>query len=136
SPRPSPPPVAGGSGAGQQWSEAPAMAINPNKQYTATISTTMGDMEIALNPKEPPITVNNFVFLARQGFYENVKFHRVIKDFMIQGGDPLGTGTGGPGYKFQDEPVTGSYSRGTLAMANAGPNTTGSQVFTIHQDNA
>ena len=110
------------------------MQISPDKQYAATISTTMGDMEVALNPQQAPITVNNFVFLARQGFYENVKFHRVIKDFMIQTGDPLGTGTGGPGYRFQDEPVTANYDRGTLAMANAGPNTNGSQFFVVHKD--
>ena len=87
-----------------------------------------------LFPGDAPKTVNNFVFLAREGFYDGVIFHRVIKGFMIQGGDPTGTGRGGPGYKFDDEPVTRRYLRGTLAMANAGPNTNGSQFFVMHAD--
>ena len=101
---------------------------------TATLKTTAGDIVIALNAKETPKTVNNFVYLARKGFYNNTIFHRVIKGFMIQGGDPKGDGTGGPGYKFDDEPITLEYTRGTVAMANAGPNTNGSQFFIMHQD--
>ena len=110
------------------------MTIDQDKSYTATIQTNHGDMVIDLFPKEAPITVNNFVFLAREGFYDGVVFHRIIADFMIQGGDPTGTGRGGPGYRFQDEKVMRPYSRGTLAMANAGPNTNGSQFFIVHQD--
>jgi cyclophilin family peptidyl-prolyl cis-trans isomerase len=91
-------------------------------------------MTAKLLPGEAPQTVNNFVFLARQGYYDGVPFHRVIKGFMVQTGDPTGTGTGGPGYKFADEPVTSDYLPGTLAMANAGPNTNGSQFFVIHAD--
>jgi cyclophilin family peptidyl-prolyl cis-trans isomerase len=118
----------------KQWSSPPAMTIDPNKQYTATIKTSMGDMTAELYAKDAPITVNNFVFLANQHFYDNVKFHRIIKGFMVQTGDPTGTGAGGPGYRFQDEKVTRPYTRGTLAMANAGPNTNGSQFFIMHQD--
>ena len=88
--------------------------------------------QLELFSSEVPVTVNNFVFLAREGFYKDGQFHRVIKDFMIQGGCPTGDGTGGPGYRFQDEPVTRSYVKGTLAMANAGPNTNGSQFFIVH----
>jgi cyclophilin family peptidyl-prolyl cis-trans isomerase len=106
------------------------MTIDQNKTYTATIKTNYGDIVVQLFPKEAPVTVNNFVFLARQGFYDGVIFHRVIKDFMIQGGDPTGTGMGGPGYQFKDElPTTRSYTKGIIAMANAGPNTNGSQFF-------
>ncbi len=112
----------------------PAMAIDPAKKYTATIETSAGTMTAELFPTEAPMTVNNFVFLARDGFYEGVIFHRVISGFMIQGGDPTGTGSGGPGYKFRDEPVGRPYSRGILAMANAGPNTNGSQFFVMHAD--
>ena len=110
------------------------MSIDQEKSYTATIQTNHGDMVIELFPKDAPISVNNFVFLAREGFYDGVIFHRIIADFMIQGGDPTGTGSGGPGYRFQDEPVTKPYVRGTLAMANAGPNTNGSQFFIVHKD--
>ena len=110
------------------------MTVDPEKRYVATINTNKGAIVIELFPKEAPKTVNNFVFLAREGFYDGVIFHRIIKDFMVQGGDPTGTGTGGPGYRFADEPVTRDYLRGTLAMANAGPNTNGSQFFIIHQD--
>lgn len=112
-----------------QWANPPAMSIDQNKQYTATIKTNFGDIAVQLFPKDAPIAVNNFVFLARQGFYDGVKFHRVVKGFVIQGGDPTGTGAGGPGYKFADEKVTRDYVAGTLAMANAGPNTNGSQFF-------
>ncbi|MCC6748575.1 MAG: peptidylprolyl isomerase [Deltaproteobacteria bacterium] len=110
------------------------MTIDAKKKYTATIETSAGTMTAELFPEDAPMTVNNFVFLAREGFYEGAIFHRVIPGFMIQGGDPTGTGTGGPGYKFKDEPVTRRYLRGTLAMANAGPDTNGSQFFVMHQD--
>jgi cyclophilin family peptidyl-prolyl cis-trans isomerase len=110
------------------------MIVDPARSYTATIETTAGTMTADLFVAEVPATVNNFVFLAREGFYQGVIFHRVIKGFMIQGGDPTGTGTGGPGYRFADEPVTRRYQRGTLAMANAGPNTNGSQFFVMHAD--
>jgi cyclophilin family peptidyl-prolyl cis-trans isomerase len=110
------------------------MKIDAKKTYTAVMHTTMGDMTFMLLPKEAPMTVNNFVFLARDGYYNDVVFHRIVKGFMIQSGDPTGTGAGTPGYRFQDEPVTRQYVRGTLAMANAGPNTNGSQFFVIHKD--
>ncbi|TXI31552.1 MAG: peptidylprolyl isomerase [Niabella sp.] len=112
------------------------MRIDKNKKYTAILKTTAGDMEIELNPSATPITVNNFVYLSQIGFYNDVIFHRTIKGFMIQGGDPTGTGSGGPAYKFDDEPFTGEYTRGTIAMANAGPNTNGSQFFIMHADYA
>jgi len=110
------------------------MAIDPSKKYKATIDTSAGQMTAELFAAEAPKTVNNFVFLARDGFYDGVIFHRVIKGFMIQGGDPTGTGSGGPGYKFRDEPVNRKYSRGILGVANAGPNTNGSQFFVMHSD--
>jgi len=111
------------------------MAIDPNKQYTATIQTNVGDMKADLFVKDAPNTVNNFVFLARQGFYDGVPFHRIIASFMVQTGDPTGTGRGGPGYRFNDElPKDREYERGVLAMANAGPNTQGSQFFICHAD--
>jgi cyclophilin family peptidyl-prolyl cis-trans isomerase len=114
----------------KKYEKPPAMQIDPKKQYTATISTTMGDITIQLFAKDAPKTVNNFVFLAKDKFYDNVTFHRVIKDFMIQTGDPLGTGMGGPGYTFEDELNNGhQYEPGVVAMANAGPNTNGSQFF-------
>jgi len=112
----------------------PQMAIDPAHSYTATIDTSAGTMTAELFASEAPKTVNNFVFLARDGFYDGVIFHRVISGFMIQGGDPTGTGRGGPGYRFDDEPVTRKYSRGIMAMANAGPNTNGSQFFVMHAD--
>jgi cyclophilin family peptidyl-prolyl cis-trans isomerase len=113
-----------------QWSSPPAMALDQNKKYTATIKTSLGDMAAELYSKDAPNTVNNFVFLANQHFYDGVIFHRIIKEFMVQTGDPTGTGRGGPGYKFNDE-LSGpqTYTKGTLAMANAGPNTQGSQFF-------
>ncbi|MCL4242264.1 MAG: peptidylprolyl isomerase [Dehalococcoidia bacterium] len=110
------------------------MVIDPAKAYTATIETSAGTMTAEFFPADAPKTVNNFVFLARDGYYEDVIFHRCIKGFMIQGGDPTGTGRGGPGYRFEDEPVKRQYLRGTLAMANAGPNTNGSQFFIMHAD--
>ena len=101
---------------------------------TVILHTGAGDITIELDSKNTPITANNFITLAQKGFYDNTIFHRVISGFMIQGGDPKGDGTGGPGYQFNDEPITGSYTRGTLAMANAGPNTNGSQFFIMHAD--
>jgi len=116
------------------YSSPPQMAIDPSKKYRATIDTSAGQMTAELFAAEAPKTVNNFVFLARDGFYDGVIFHRVIKGFMIQGGDPTGTGRGGPGYRFNDEQVDRKYNRGILAMANAGPNTNGSQFFVMHAD--
>jgi cyclophilin family peptidyl-prolyl cis-trans isomerase len=118
----------------KSYSKPPAMAIDPGRRYSAKINTSAGTMTAELFPGDAPQTVNNFVFLAREGFYAGVIFHRVIRGFMIQGGDPTGTGTGGPGYRFADEPVSRRYERGTLAMANAGPNTNGSQFFVMHAD--
>ena len=116
------------------FSSPPEMEIDPAKRYVAEMETSMGSMTIELDPVAAPKTVNNFVFLARQGYYDGVMFHRVIQGFVLQGGDPEGTGRGGPGYKFEDEPVKGDYGRGAVAMANAGPNTNGSQFFICHQD--
>jgi cyclophilin family peptidyl-prolyl cis-trans isomerase len=113
----------------------PKLSIDKTKKYSALMKTTAGDIEIELFADKTPITVNNFVTLSKKNFYENVIFHRTIKGFMIQGGDPTGTGSGGPGYKFDDEKFDGEYTRGTLAMANAGPNTNGSQFFIMHKDN-
>ncbi len=116
----------------KQWQSAPEMQIDPSKRYHATLHTTKGDIRIELLTGDAPQTVNNFVFLAREGFYDNTPFHRVISGFMIQGGDPSGTGAGGPGYRFADERVQRRYERGIVAMANAGPNTNGSQFFICH----
>jgi peptidylprolyl isomerase len=117
---------------GKQWDSPPEMAIDPSKRYTATMSTSLGELVIALDAGQAPKTVNNFVFLAREGYYDGVVFHRVISGFVVQGGDPTGTGRGGPGYRFEDElPRRGQYELGSLAMANAGPNTNGSQFFII-----
>jgi cyclophilin family peptidyl-prolyl cis-trans isomerase len=115
----------------QSWDKPPEMQIDVNKTYTATIETNKGKIVLNLLPKESPKTVNNFVFLARQHFYDGTLFHRVIPGFMIQGGDPTGTGMGGPGYKFENEnrQTTRRFAPGTLAMANAGLNTNGSQFF-------
>ncbi len=114
----------------------PDMIIDSKKTYTATIHTSEGAITLSLNAKETPKTVNNFVYLARQKFYDNTIFHRIIADFMIQGGDPNGDGTGNPGYRFDDETFSGEYTRGTVAMANSGPNTNGSQFFIMHADYA
>lgn len=114
--------------------DKPAMQLDQNKKYSAIVKTGEGDITIDLTAKKTPITVNNFVALARENFYNGLIFHRVMKDFMIQGGDPKGDGSGGPGYKFADEKFDGKYKRGTVAMANSGPNTNGSQFFIIHQD--
>ncbi|MBP9690995.1 peptidylprolyl isomerase [Candidatus Woesebacteria bacterium] len=111
------------------------MSIDSKKDYSAVITTTEGAITIQFTAKETPITVNNFIALTKKGFYNGTIFHRVIDGFMIQGGDPRGDGTGGPGYKFADEAFTGEYSRGTVAMANSGPNTNGSQFFIMHKDN-
>ncbi|KTB48104.1 Peptidyl-prolyl cis-trans isomerase (rotamase) - cyclophilin family [Dehalogenimonas alkenigignens] len=114
----------------KRWTAAPPMQIDPNKKYTAAIDTSLGSFKIELLAKESPKTVNNFVFLAGEGFYDGVIFHRIIAPFMIQTGDPTGTGGGGPGYRFNDElPAKHSYDPGIVAMANAGPNTNGSQFF-------
>ena len=116
----------------KQWNSPPEMVIDTSKRYTATMSTSMGELVIALDAVQAPKTVNNFVFLAREGYYDGVIFHRIIQGFMCQGGDPTGTGRGGPGYRFEDElPRPGQYEIGSVAMANAGPNTNGSQFFIV-----
>jgi len=118
----------------QQYSAAPKMALQPNKRYQARLVTDKGTILVDLHADLVPVTVNNFVFLARQGFYDGVTFHRVIANFMAQTGDPTGTGTGGPGYRFQDEfdQTLRHSGPGVLSMANAGPNTNGSQFFLTH----
>jgi len=120
--------------ASKQWTTPPEMVIDPKKKYSATISTEKGDMVIELFADKTPKTVNNFVFLAREGYYDGTIFHRVIPDFMAQGGDPTGSGRGGPGYKFNDEfhPSLKHNKPGILSMANAGPGTNGSQFFITH----
>ena len=118
----------------KQWNKPPEMVIDPKKKYTAHMETDKGTMVIELFADKTPKTVNNFVFLAREGFYDGIIFHRVIANFMVQGGDPTGTGSGGPGYKFGDEfhPSLKHNKRGILSMANAGPGTNGSQFFITH----
>jgi peptidyl-prolyl cis-trans isomerase B (cyclophilin B) len=118
----------------KQYKAAPEMVIDPTKQYRATIETDKGNIDLDLFAADAPKTVNNFVFLARDEFYDGVVFHRVISNFMIQGGDPTGTGSGGPGYRFEDEVKSNPnlHETGTLSMANAGPNTNGSQFFITH----
>ena len=126
------PPLDGSAPKKQKFDAAPEMGIDPSKRYTATMETSMGTLVIALDPIAAPITVNNFVFLAAQHYYDGIIFHRIIQGFVCQGGDPDGNGRGGPGYKFVDElPKPGKYQIGSLAMANAGPNTNGSQFFLI-----
>ena len=118
----------------RQWDSPPEMEIDPTKTYKVAIKTSQGEIQLELYPQHAPKTVNNFVFLARQKFYDGVSFHRVISDFMIQGGDPTGSGRGGPGYRFEDE-LTGNplkHETGVISMANAGPNTNGSQFFITH----
>jgi cyclophilin family peptidyl-prolyl cis-trans isomerase len=115
----------------QKFDAAPELGIDPSKRYTATMETSLGTIVIALDAINAPKTVNNFVFLAAQHYYDGVIFHRIINGFMCQGGDPTGTGRGGPGYRFEDEPVKQRYQIGSVAMANAGPNTNGSQFFLI-----
>lgn len=119
-----------------QWTEAPSTIVDPSKSYTATVETSHGTMVFALDAAAAPTTVSNFVCLSASGYYDFTLFHRVMVDFMIQGGDPTATGTGGPGYQFADELPSGDapYTRGTLAMANSGANTNGSQFFIVHQD--
>ena len=118
----------------KQWNTPPAMQIDPKKKYKAHMETDKGTMVIELFASKTPITVNNFVFLAREGYYDGVIFHRVIDNFMVQGGDPTGTGRGGPGYKFSDEfdASLKHDKQGILSMANAGPGTNGSQFFITH----
>jgi cyclophilin family peptidyl-prolyl cis-trans isomerase len=118
----------------KQWSKPPAMVIDLKKQYSAIFHTDKGDIEVELFADKVPNTVNNFVFLSREGFYDGTIFHRVIANFMAQGGDPTGTGTGGPGYRFKDEfhPNLWHNGPGVLSMANAGPHTNGSQFFITH----
>src|SRR6476659_4686835 len=115
----------------QQFDDVPEMGIDRDKRYTATMETSLGTIVVALDALKAPKTVNNFVFLAAHHYYDGVIFHRIIYGFMCQGGDPTGTGRGGPGYKFNDEPVKQRYQIGSVAMANAGPNTNGSQFFLI-----
>jgi cyclophilin family peptidyl-prolyl cis-trans isomerase len=113
----------------KKYAAAPKMSIDQNKEYIVTLKTNYGDIVIQLFPKDAPLAVNNFVFLARDGYYNYVRFHRIMKNFMIQSGDPTGTGRGSPGYTFADEKITREYIPGTLAMANAGADTNGSQFF-------
>ena len=129
---PQAPAVDGSSPKTQNFSGPPPMVIDVAKQYTATMVTSMGTLTIVLDPVKAPKTVNSFVFLARYHYYDGIVFHRIIQGFVCQGGDPTGTGRGGPGYQFEDElPKAGEYELGSVAMANAGPNTNGSQFFLI-----
>ncbi|WP_028459151.1 peptidylprolyl isomerase [Chloroflexus sp. Y-396-1] len=118
----------------KQWNSPPPMQIDESKTYRVTMETTRGTIELDLYPQHAPLTVNNFVFLVREGFYDGLTFHRVIKDFVIQGGDPTGRGSGGPGYRFRDEVIGNplTHEAGVISMANAGPNTNGSQFFITH----
>ncbi|TPW15782.1 MAG: peptidyl-prolyl cis-trans isomerase [Acidimicrobiaceae bacterium] len=125
------PALDGSAPATQQFKEAPEHGIDASKRYTATMETSLGTIVIALDAINAPKTVNNFVFLAAHRYYDGVIFHRIISGFMCQGGDPTGTGRGGPGYRFDDEPVKQKYQIGSVAMANAGLNTNGSQFFLI-----
>jgi cyclophilin family peptidyl-prolyl cis-trans isomerase len=119
----------------KQYPQAPELTIDLDGDHRATLHTNHGDIVIEFDAASSPLAVNNFLFLAGEGYYDGVGFHRVISGFMIQGGDPTGTGRGGPGYSFRDEVEgEGSYTRGTVAMANAGPNTNGSQFFIMHND--
>jgi peptidylprolyl isomerase len=131
-PTPECPAADGSSPQVRTFGAEPPMCIDPAKRYTATMATSKGTMVIALDAASAPRTVNNFVFLARYHYFDGIVFHRIIPGFVLQGGDPTGTGTGGPGYRFADElPKAGRYQIGSLAMANAGPNTNGSQFFVI-----
>jgi cyclophilin family peptidyl-prolyl cis-trans isomerase len=126
-------PTAGNTGK-HSYSAAPPMTINTAHHFLVTMKTNKGMITLCLDPRLAPNTVNNFVFLTRNQFYDSLKFHRVVADFVIQGGDPQGTGSGGPGYKFNDEPVVGEYTAGAVAMANSGANTNGSQFFICTAD--
>ena len=126
----------GGNAGKKSYSAPPPLTIDTAHKYLATITTTKGTITLCLDPTLAPNTVNNFVFLARNQFYDGLKFHRVEANFVIQGGDPKGDGTGGPGYKFADEPVKGEYTAGAVAMANSGPNTNGSQFFICTVDDS
>jgi len=129
---PTPPNADGSSPQQRKFDQEPPMVIDAGKRYVATMDTSHGTMVFALNPLAAPKTVNSFVFLARYHYFDGIVFHRIIPGFVLQGGDPTGTGTGGPGYKFADElPEAGKYQVGSLAMANAGPDTNGSQFFVI-----
>lgn len=118
----------------QQWNQPPEMSIEADRSYAVKMETSKGTIELELYPEHAPKTVNNFVFLAREGFYDGTVFHRVIANFMVQGGDPTGTGRGGPGYRFEDETKGNPlrHDAKVLSMANAGPNTNGSQFFITH----
>ena len=118
----------------KHYDKAPELTLDTTKKYVAVIQTSKGDLTVQLSASDTPRTVNNFIFLAKEGFYQNTAFHRIIKGFMIQGGDPNGDGTGGPGYTFEDEPISKSYTRGVIAMANRGPDTNGSQFFIMHAE--
>jgi cyclophilin family peptidyl-prolyl cis-trans isomerase len=118
----------------QQWNKPFDNKLKDEASYTAELETNHGTITVELYPEDAPKTVNNFVSLAREGFYDDTVFHRVVKGFVIQGGDPTGTGMGGPGYQFEDERILKDYEPGTLAMANAGPNTNGSQFFIVLAD--
>src|SRR5262249_49539183 len=115
------------------YTAPPARTIDVAKTYLATIETTKGKIVVQINPQDAPATANNFISLSKDGFYDGLTFHRV-EDWVVQGGDPTGNGTGGPGYRFNDEPVKGDYTAGAVAMANAGPNTNGSQFFIIKRN--
>ena len=126
------PPLDGSAPVTKRFASMPPMGIDSTKRYSVTLETTIGTMVIALDAAAAPLTVNNFVYLAAHHYYDGVIFHRIIKNFMCQGGDPEGSGRGGPGYKFGDElPKPGKYQIGSVAMANAGPNTNGSQFFIV-----
>jgi peptidyl-prolyl cis-trans isomerase B (cyclophilin B) len=118
----------------KSWDTPPEMQIDSGKSYSCTLETSKGTIDLDLYPEHAPKTVNNFVFLARAGFYDGISFHRVIPNFMVQGGDPTGSGSGGPGYRFEDELTDNplSHETGSLSMANAGPDTNGSQFFITH----
>lgn len=118
----------------KQYAKVPEIFLSSGRDYVVTLNTNKGDIKIKLFQNEVPVAANNFAFLAKDGFYDGVVFHRVVKGFMIQGGDPTGTGMGGPGYSFEDEPVTRSYDRGVVAYANSGADTNGSQFFIMHAD--
>lgn len=118
----------------KQWNKPFDNQLEEGKAYTATLETSHGNIQVEFYPEDAPQTVNNFVSLAKEGYYDGTPFHRIVKGFVIQGGDPTGTGTGGPGFKFKDESIKKDYEAGTLAMANAGPNTNGSQFFIVLED--